>query len=313
VTSLGLGGGPLGNLYHRISDEQAAATIEAAWRVGVRLFDTAPHYGIGLAERRLGEALRGYPRDEYVVSTKVGRVLVGRDPRGEKDLGNGFDVPATLQRVWDFSADGVRRSLDDSLTRMGLDRADIVLIHDPEVSPDPSAAIREAYPALHELRRQGVIRSIGLGSGDLPTLQRFAEQTDIDVVMAAGQYTLLRQGAAQYLLPGCGGRGIRVFNAGVFNSGLLAMKDPDAASHYDYSEVPAEVLQRARAIAAVCERHGVSLPHAAVAYASGHPAIASIVVGADSPEQIVQCARWLAAGGPSQLWVGLGAGGLLAS
>jgi D-threo-aldose 1-dehydrogenase len=261
----------------------------------------------------LGEALRGYPRDEYVVSTKVGRVLVGRDPRGEKDLGNGFDVPATLQRVWDFSADGVRRSLDDSLTRMGLDRADIVLIHDPEVSPDPSAAIREAYPALHELRRQGVIRSIGLGSGDLPTLQRFAEQTDIDVVMAAGQYTLLRQGAAQYLLPGCGGRGIRVFNAGVFNSGLLAMKDPDAASHYDYSEVPAEVLQRARAIAAVCERHGVSLPHAAVAYASGHPAIASIVVGADSPEQIVQSARWLAADVPSQLWDELAAGGLLAS
>ncbi len=162
VTALGFGAASLGNLYKEVSDGDAASTVDAAWQVGVRYFDTAPHYGLGLSERRLGAALRDRPRGEYTLSTKVGRALVD-NPAGGSDLDNGFAVPATLRRVWDFSADGVRRSLAESLDRLGLDRVDVVLMHDPEESDDPDAAVEQAYPALHELRAQGVVGAIGVG------------------------------------------------------------------------------------------------------------------------------------------------------
>jgi D-threo-aldose 1-dehydrogenase len=228
VSALGFGAASIGNLYRAVPDEQAAATVATAWEAGVRYFDTAPHYGLGLAERRLGEALAGYPRDEYVLSTKVGRLLVA-DPAGagHSDLAHGFDVPAASRRVWDFSADGVRRSITESLDRLGLDRIDVVLIHDPEESDDPRTALVDAYPALHELRAQGAIGAIGVGSKQIEILGRFVDETEIDVIMLAGRYTLLEQPALDDLLPSCHRRGVSVINVGVFNSGMLAADWPE--------------------------------------------------------------------------------------
>ncbi len=311
VTAFGFGAAPLGNLYKRVPDDLATATVEAAWAAGVRYFDTAPHYGLGLSERRLGSVLRGHPRDGYVLSTKVGRVLV-ENPAGGSDLDNGFDVPAELRRVWDFSADGVRRSLSDSLERLGLDRIDIVLIHDPEESDDPIAALEQAYPALDGLRAQGVVGAIGIGSKQREILTRFATETDIDTVMVAGRYTLLEQPALDDLLPVCARRGISVLNVGVFNSGLLAVDRPDATLPYDYATASAAIVERAQRIATVCERHGVSLPHAALAFAAAHPAVASVVVGAARPEHLARNADLMARPSPpAELWRELVEKGLL--
>jgi D-threo-aldose 1-dehydrogenase len=311
VTELGFGGAGIGNLFHAVDDEQAAQTVAAAVQAGVGYFDTAPHYGLGLSERRFGAALAGHP--ETVVSTKVGRRLVDNPAgAGMSDLANGFDVPATLQRVWDFRADGIRRSLDDSLRRLGRDRVEIALIHDPDESPEPEAALTEAYPALARLRSEGVIGAIGVGSKDLTTLARFAAGTDIDVLMVAGRYTLLEQPALDAVLPACQRRGISVLLAGVYNSGLLAVETPDETRTYEYAAVPADVLARARAVAAVCGRHGVALPRAALAFAAAHPCVASVVIGADNPDQVrSNAARHAAPLPPADLWAELVAEGLL--
>jgi len=313
VTALGFGAAPIGNLYEAVPDEQAAQTVTAAWDAGIRYFDTAPHYGIGLSERRVGEVLRGYPRDEYVLSTKVGRLLVP-DPGGESrsDLVNGFDVPATTKRVWDFSAAGVRRGIEESLGRLGLDRVDVVLIHDPEESDDPEGSLTGAYPALHELRAQGVIGAIGVGSKQSRILCRFVEETDIDVVMLAGRYTLLEQPALDDLLPACARRGVSVLNVGVFNSGLLAHDWPPDDAHYEYAGAPGDLVHRARQLATVCQRYGTSLPRAALAFAAAHPAVASVVVGAAQPGHIERNAALFAAPPPpAQLWTDLFASGVL--
>ena len=303
VTALGLGTASLGNLYREMSDGDAVSTVDAAWEAGVRYFDTAPHYGLGLAERRLGAALGSRPRDGYTLSTKVGRVLVD-DPEGagRRDP-DGFVVPATLRRVWDFSGDGVRRCLDDSMARMGLDRVDIVLIHDPEESGDPRSALDHAYPALDELRAQGVVGAIGIGSKQRQILTRFVTETDIDTVMLAGRYTLLEQPALDDLLPACERRGVPVLNAGVFNSGLLAVDRPDATCPYEYGTVPAALLERAQRIATVCQRYGVSLPQAALAFAAAHPAVAGVVVGAAKPSELTRNVELLARPlPPADLW-----------
>jgi D-threo-aldose 1-dehydrogenase len=313
VTALGLGTAPLGNLFAQVSQDAALSTVDDAWAAGVRFFDTAPHYGLGLAEHRLGAVLRTHPRSEYVISTKVGRVLVD-DPAGagRSDLDNGFDVPATRRRVWDFSADGVRRSLSDSLGRLGLDRVDIALIHDPEESADPRSAFDEAYPALHELRAQGTVRAIGAGSKNRQILTRFVTETDVDAVMVAGRYTLLEQPALDDLLPACERRGVAVINAGVFNSGVLALDRPDVGAAYEYGRAPAEVLRRAQGIAAVCCRYATSLPQAALAFAAAHPAVASVVIGAAGGDQMRRNADLFGrAAPPAQLWHDLVAEGLL--
>jgi D-threo-aldose 1-dehydrogenase len=327
----------MGNLYREVSDEAAAATIDAAWVAGIRYFDTAPHYGLGLAERRLGAGLRDRPRAEFVLSTKVGRLLVdnvsdtmGDNPAGNlgdnlnqnlgeslgvpagRDLPNGFDVPANLRRVWDFSADGVRRSLSESLRRLGLDRVDIALIHDPEESDNPESALEHAYPALHELRAQGVVDAIGVGSKQSQILTRFVTETDIDVVMLAGRYTLLEQPALDDILPACAARGVGVLNVGVFNSGILAIDWPDATAPYEYGTVPLPVLERAQRIARTCRQHGVSLPRAALAFAAAHPMVCSVVLGAGRPEHLARNAELLAQPPPPpELWRELVAEGLL--
>jgi D-threo-aldose 1-dehydrogenase len=313
VTALGFGAASIGNLYRSVPDEQAAQTVTAAWDAGVRYFDTAPHYGVGLSERRLGAVLAGYPREEYVLSTKVGRLLVPNpDGEGRTDIDNGFEVPATTRRVWDFTADGVRRSIDESLGRLGLDRVDVVLIHDPEESDDAEGALTKAYPALHELRAQGVIGAVGVGSKHSAILGRFVEETDIDVIMLAGRYTLLEQPALDDLLPACVRQGVSVLNVGVFNSGLLAADWPPDDAHYEYGETPGELLHRARQIATLCQRYGTSLPRAALAFAAAHPAVASVVVGAGRPSHIQRNAELFAAPlPPAELWEELFAGGLL--
>jgi D-threo-aldose 1-dehydrogenase len=313
VTDLGLGTAPLGNLYHEVSDEAAAVTIDAAWAAGIRYYDTAPHYGLGLAERRLGAGLRGRRRDEFVVSTKVGRLLVDNvDGAGARDLDNGFDVPANLRRVWDFSADGVRRSLSESLDRLGLDRVDIALIHDPEESDAPAAALECAYPVLDEMRAQGVVGAIGVGSKQSDILTRFVAETDIDVVMLAGRYTLLEQPALDDLLPACEVRGVGVLNVGVFNSGILAVDWPDAEAPYEYGTTPLSVLERAQRIARLCRQYGVSLPRAALAFAAAHPLVCSVVLGVGRPEHLARNAEMVTQQlPPADLWGELVAEGLL--
>jgi D-threo-aldose 1-dehydrogenase len=309
VSELGFGAASIGNLYHAVDDATARGAVDAAWEVGMRYFDTAPHYGLGLSERRLGEALAGRPRAEFVVSTKVGRLLEpDPDGAGHRDR-EGFDVPASYRRRWDFSRDGVRRSLDESLARLALDRVEIVFLHDPDDHWKP--AVTEGYPALHELREQGVVGAIGAGMNQWEMLADFVRETDIDVIMLAGRYTLLEQPALDDLLPLCTERGVAVLAVGVFNSGLLAAPRPRSGATYNYDTAPPELVARAGRIADVCERHGVTLPQAALAFPLAHPAVAGIVVGAGSPQHVRANAELLKAPIPAQLWQELVAEGLL--
>ncbi|MGP3956212.1 aldo/keto reductase [Nonomuraea sp. 3N208] len=298
----GLGGAPIGNLFQEVTDEQARATVDAAWDSGVRLFDTAPHYGLGLSERRLGAALAGRPG--YVLSTKVGRLLVPSSRSGRDQ--EGFDVPAALERVWDFSRDGVRRSLEESLVRLGLPAVHIALIHDPDDHVEQ--ALAEAYPALAELRAEGVLQAIGLGMNQWQVPLRFVQETDIDVVMLAGRYTLLDQSGLP-LLDACAERGVRVLAAGVFNSGILATDRPTGT--YNYLPAPEPLVERATRIAGVCRRHGVSLPQAAIAFPLRHPAIATVVLGARAPEEVTTNAALWSRPVPEALWEELESEGLL--
>ncbi|MFE0025348.1 aldo/keto reductase [Amycolatopsis sp. NPDC059021] len=307
LSSLGLGCAQLGNLYHAIDDETATATVRRAWDEDVRYFDTAPHYGLGLSERRLGAALAAYPRDEYVVSTKVGRVL-DPDPEGAgKKDDAGFDVPAAYRRRWDFSRDGVLRSLEDSLTRLGLDRIDLAYVHDPDEHFDD--AVSGAFPALLRLREEGVLGAIGTGMNQSAMPAEFVRRFDLDVVLIAGRYTLLDQSAQDELLPLCAERGVSVVVGGAFNGGILATAEPGRL--YDYAEAPESLVERAERIAAVCARHGVELPQAALALPAAHPAVASVVVGAHDPGQVSANARRARAAVPPLLWTELIDAGLL--
>ncbi len=305
---LGLGGGPLGNMYRAISDEDAAETVSAAWDGGIRFFDTAPHYGLGLSERRLGDALRDRPRDEYVISTKVGRLLKPTGSSADKDP-LGFDVPATHRRVWDFSRDGVLRSLEASLERLGLDRVDVLFLHDPD--DHWQQAVDKGYPALAELRDQGVVRAIGVGMNQCEMPAQFVRQTDIDLVMLAGRYTLLDQGALDDLLPLCEERGVGVIAVGVFNSGLLAEPRPPADARYNYGPAPAELIDRARRIAELCERHGTYLPAAALQFPRVHPAVVSVAFGSSSADEVRRNLSLLEVRVPEAVWADLAAAGLL--
>jgi D-threo-aldose 1-dehydrogenase len=308
IDGLSLGCAQLGNLYRDVPDEEARATVDGAWAAGVRYFDTAPHYGLGLSERRLGAALAGRPRDDYVVSTKVGRaldpveVVVGLDD-------DGFVVPATHRRRWDFSRDGIRRSLSESLERLGLDRVDVVYLHDPDDHWDEVLAT--GYPALAELRAEGAVSAIGAGMNQSRMLGDLVRHTDVDVLMLAGRYTLLEQDSLDDLLPLCEERGVGIVAAGVFNSGLLAQRQPTAGGRYDYGDAPPEIVERARAIATACERHGTTLPAAAIAFPLAHPAVVSVCLGARSAQQVERNASLYRESIAPDLWLELKAEGLL--
>ncbi len=309
LTELALGTAQLGNLYEPVSDETAHATVDAAWRAGIRYFDTAPHYGLGLAERRLGAALHDRPRDEYVLSTKVGRVLVP-DPAGASRLDDeGFAVPGAFRRHWDFSRDGVLRSVEDSLGRLGLDRIDVLYLHDPDEHWEQAST--SGVGALVELREQGVVRAIGAGMNQSAMLAEFVRRCDIDLVLLAGRFTALEQGALDDLLPLAAERGVGVVAGGVFNSGLLSVERPDDDARYDYAPAPREVLARARRLAAVCSRHGVSLPRLAIAVPLRHPAVVSVALGMAGADQVRQNVERYEAGVPDALWDDLVGEGLL--
>ncbi|MEU9734566.1 aldo/keto reductase [Streptomyces sp. NPDC048002] len=305
-TRLGLGAAALGNLYTEVTDEQARATVDAAWERGIRYFDTAPHYGLGLSERRLGAALRGRPREEYLISTKVGRRLEPSRAGGD-DLANGFAVPATHRRVWDFTADGIRRTLEESLARLGLDRVDLVYLHDPDDHAEQ--AFREGYPALERLRSEGVVAAIGAGMNQADMLARFVHDTDVDVVLCAGRYTLLDRSARTRLLPAALAHGTRVVLGGPFNSGLLA--DPGPEARYDYTRAPAELVQRALVLKETAERHGTTLRAAALTFCAAHPAVTGVLVGARHPAEVHDCAEQFAAPVPDAFWQELLDRGLL--
>ncbi|WP_406163878.1 aldo/keto reductase [Streptomyces sp. NBC_00882] len=307
VTELAFGAAALGNLHTPVDDESAAATVDAAWEAGIRYFDTAPHYGLGLSEIRLGRALTGRPRGSFTVSTKVGRLLEPVDHPTGDDCAQGFAVPATHRRIWDFSADGILRSIDASLRRLGLDALDVVYLHDPDDHLEQ--ALSEGYPALERLRSEGVVSAIGAGMNQSAALTRFVTETDVDAVLLAGRYTLLNHEAIGHLLPAAAARGTSVVIGGVFNSGLLAAPRPGAT--YDYAPASASLVQRAVDLQAATERHGVALRAAALQFPFGHPAVTSVLVGARSADEVRDAAAFLSQPLPAALWNDLLAAGHL--
>jgi D-threo-aldose 1-dehydrogenase len=291
VSVLGLGTGPLGGLYAPVPEDEAIETVHYSLAHGISLFDTAPFYGAGLAERRLGMALRDVPRESYVLSTKVGRLVT---PEG----GVRFD----------FSRDGVLRSLSESLERLGLDRVDILHIHDCD--DYYRQALDVVFPTLAELRGQGVIRAVGAGLNQWEMLAEFARAADFDCFLLAGRYTLLEQGALDELLPLCAEREIGVFLGGVYNSGILATGARPGAK-YDYADAPPEVLEKVRRIEEICARHGVPLHVAAMQFPLAHPAISALLTGARSALEVEANMEALWAPIPADLWEELRAEGLL--
>jgi D-threo-aldose 1-dehydrogenase len=246
---LGYGAADVGNLYRAMSDEEARAVLEAAWDSGVRYFDTAPHYGLGLSERRLGAFLATKPRAQFVVSTKAGRLL-RPSPETADRQDDQFAVPASLRRVWDFSAAGIRASLEESLERLGLSRVDVLYLHDPD-EHDLAADLASAVPALAALRDEGLVAGIGIGSKSIEALLAAVRTEALDLAMIAGRYTLLEQPALDEVIPACRAAGVGVVAASVFNSGLLATPNPRAGDRSEYGAAPDQLLERAQRLAAL--------------------------------------------------------------
>jgi len=304
VTKLGLGTAPLGGMYRAVEDSDAHAVAIQAWNAGLRLFDTAPLYGFGLAERRLGDILRDRPRGELTLSTKVGRLLQeGAPPEPDQSW---FGAPL-LNPVFDFSYDGVMRSFEASLERLGLERVDILHIHDPDDHFDD--ALSGAYRALDKLRGEKLIGALGAGMNQAEMLARFARSADFDCFLLAGRYTLLDQVGLTELLPLCLEKGIAIIVGGAFNSGLLADPSPDA--HYNYGPVPAAILERAMRLQAVCARHGVPLKAAALQFPFGHPAVAAVLIGPRSAAELEDNLAMFRVEIPADLWAELKAEHLL--
>jgi D-threo-aldose 1-dehydrogenase len=307
VTELSFGAAGIGNLFTPVEDGEARAALDAAWDAGIRSFDTAPHYGLGLSERRVGAALRHRPRETFTVSTKVGRVLEPvQHPDGD-DLAHGFAVRATHRRRWDFTADGVKRSLAESLRRLGLDRVDTVYLHDPDEHAEQ--ALAEAYPALEKLRAEGVVGAIGIGMNQSALPARFVRETDIDVVLLAGRYTLLDQSGLDDLLPAAAERGVSVVVGGVFNSGVLA--DPRRSATYDYGSVPEDVLGRALRMQVACAQDQVELRSAALQFPFGHRAVSSVLIGSRTAAEVCDAVDQASRPIPPRTWHRLHATGLL--
>lgn len=312
---LGFGGANLGNLYRAMTDDDAQAVMAAAWEAGIRHFDTAPHYGLGLSERRMGAFLAGRPRAEFLLSTKVGRLLAPTPERaGRTDEAAGFAVPAAFERVWDSSADGVRRSLEESLGRLGLDRVDVLYLHDPDESGiELDRAVHTGLDALAGLRADGLVTAVGVGSKSTAALLAAVRTGVPDLLMVAGRYTLLEQPAATELLPACRARNIGVVIAGVFNSGLLATDTPQPGAHYEYGAPPADVLARVDRLRAVCARHRVPVPVAALQFPLREPAVRAVVLGGSRPEHVTENVDRLRVPVPAELWKDLAAEGMIAA
>jgi D-threo-aldose 1-dehydrogenase len=315
-TELGFGTAPIGGLYRPVSAEEAHTTMTRAWDLGVRYFDTAPLYGLGQSETRLNRLLQGKRRADYIVSSKVGRLLRLSDkPEG---IGKWFDTPSRTG-VYDYSYDGAMRSLDFTLERTGLDRIDILYVHDLDVWTHGSAAVMEAYRdtfmaggyrALIELRDQGVIRAIGGGINEWQSCQWLTERGDFDLFLLAGRYTLLEQEALTSFLPLCQQRGIGIVIGGPYNSGILATGARPGA-FYNYDPAPEPILNKVRKIEAVCHAHNVRLVDAAFQFPLLHPAVVSIIPGAQTPQEVEANARAATATIPAALWADLKSQGLM--
>jgi D-threo-aldose 1-dehydrogenase len=314
-SALGFGGAPLGDLYARLDEATATATVEAALAAGVSLIDTSPLYGHGLSEHRIGAALRRSGRKDVVISTKVGRVAEPFAGRGD---GSGYlgGLPHSLR--FDYSYDGAMRSLEQSALRLGVDRLDIVLIHDVDVWTHGADRIEArfaeamdgAYRALERLRSAGAVKAIGVGVNEAEMCERFARAGDFDAMLLAGRYSLLEQPALASFMPLALEKGIGLMLGGVFNSGILAT-GPVPGARYNYRPAPPEILARVAAIEAICARHGVPLRRAALQFPLGHPAVSSLVMGAVTPAEVVDQIAELSAPIPVALWGELKAEGLL--
>ena len=295
ISRMGIGTAPFGGLYTSMSDSDAADVVRIALDNGINYFDTAPHYGKGTSERRLGALLKQYPRNSYVFSTKIGRILVPTTNDADPDFA---DSEKGVERVFDFSAEGVERSLKDSLERMQADSIDIIFIHDPDDHAD--WAITEAYPALEKLRNKGIVKAIGVGMNQSAIPTRFVNETGIDVVLIAGRYTLLDQSAAQDLLPAALKRGVSIIAAGVYNSGILA--NPVAGATYDYAPASPAIIERAQKIAAILKEQGVSLSRAALQFPLRHKAVKALLVGCRSAKEVQENFMALDDPVPSSAW-----------
>jgi D-threo-aldose 1-dehydrogenase len=304
VTRVGLGTAPLGGLYAAVDEHAALETVRGAYDRGLRFFDTAPLYGHGLAERRTGRALAELPRDEFVLATKVGRLLRADAPADEGKLSGGLDrwpAAPSVNPVFDFSYDGVLRSFEESLERLGLDRVDVLHIHDPDEHEEE--ALAGAFRALDRLRAEGAIAAVGAGVNQCELPARFARAADFDCFLVAGRYTLLDQGALRELFPLCLERGIAVVLGGVYNGGILA--DPRPGAMFDYSPAPASIVERAQRLDAVCRRHGAPLKAAALQFAGAHPAVTTMLVGMRDPAELEENLELLRMPLPAELWAEL--------
>ncbi len=317
-TELGFGAAPLGNLYRAISNDEAQAVLEAAWETGVRYFDTAPLYGLGLSETRLNRFLRGKRRDDYVLSTKIGRLMQVVPPDQRTGIGKFFDTPSRRE-VYDYSHDGVMRSLEFSLERLGVDRVDILYAHDLDVFTHGSQAVRDAklnelmasgYKALLSLRDQGVIKAFGAGVNEWQACQWMAERGDFDLFLLAGRYTLLEQESLESFLPLCHQRGIGIVLGGPYNSGILAT-GPKPGAFYNYSEAPQDILDKAKRLEVVCHRHNVRLVEAALKFPLLHPSVVSVIPGGQSVDQVRANRAIIDRDIPAPLWEDLKVEGLL--
>ena len=295
MTQLGLGSAPLGGLFEAVSDDEAHRVVEAAWQAGIRFFDTAPLYGHGLAEQRFGAVLRTKPRDEFVIATKVGRLLRKDAP---PEPGQAYKGAPPVNPVFDFSYDGVMRSAEESLVRLGLDRIDVLHIHDPDDHYEE--ALGGAYRALDRMRSEGTIKAVGAGMNQAEMLARFAREADFDCFLLAGRYTLLDRIGLKELLPLCVEKGIAIIAGGVFNSGILA--DPRPGATYNYQAAPTALLERALELEAVCNRRGVDLKAAAIQFPLRHPAVASVLTGCRSVAEVEENVRMFEAPIPDTLW-----------
>ena len=293
MTRLGLGGAPLGGLFTSVPDDAARKTVEAAYESGVHYFDTAPFYGHGMSERRLGSVLSQYPRDDFVLSTKVGRILVPAEKDAIAD--HQYRDTLALNPVFDFSADGIRRSLESSLERLKLDRIDVALLHDPDEHYEQ--ALGEAFPALARMREEGLVQAIGAGMNQWEMLDAFARNADFDCFLLAGRYTLLDRSAGDVLLPACAERGISIILGGPYNSGILA-----GGGHYNYETAPAEMMEKTKKLDSICAKHGVPLKAAALQFPLRHPAVASVIAGARAPSEVEENVRMMAHTIPAAFW-----------
>lgn len=322
LTLLGLGCAPLGNLFNSISDAEAQATVDAAWAAGLRYFDTAPYYGYTYSEHRLGQALRHRTREDYCLSTKVGRLLKPRSQRGvaagKSIPGDAWVNPLPFEPHFDYTAGGVRRSIEDSLQRLGVAHIDLALVHD--IGTATHADLQSHYwqqltaegglRALEDMRSEGMIGAIGLGVNEWQIVLDTLEHVDLDCTLLAGRYTLLEQGALRPFLDVVLQRQVGIIIGGPFNSGILAT-GPGRDARFNYEAAPADVVARVEQLQKVCSKHGVPLAAVALQFPLAHPAVVSCIPGARSADELDEVVRWFEIPVPPELWVTLQQQGLL--